>query len=468
MKKGDLLQLKIDDVAYGAEGIARENGRVIFVERALPGEEVTARIVKKRRDFARARPVSHIQLSPHRVEAPCSHIAYCGGCKWQDVDYLYQLELKHHIVAESLGRTGGFPDVTVHPVVPSPEILAYRNKMEFSFAANRWILPEEEDPLAKPRNYALGFHIPGRFDKILDIDRCWLQSDWANGVLELVKQFALDSGQPAWDTRKHTGFWRYLVLREGKKTDQRMVNIVTYDHKPGLMKELTGRLLADFPELTGIVNNVTSSSGGSAFGEKEYPLAGSQTIDEKLGDYLFEISANSFFQTNTLQAEKLFQIVIDYAHLAKSETVFDLYSGTGAISILVSKHASKVIGFEAIPGAVENAKRNAARNQVNNCQFILEDLKDTFRGVKDPVNRFGEPEVVIVDPPRAGMHPKTVAGLSSLRPGRIVYVSCNPTTFARDVKMLCDSEYTLIQVQPVDMFPHTYHIELVAQLELKG
>lgn len=467
MKKGDILQLKIDSVTYGSEGIAREDGRIIFVDRTLPSEEVEVAIVKKRRDYAVAKIVSFQKTSKQRIEAQCTHFGTCGGCKWQDVNYDYQLELKQQIVQDTMQRLGGFSDVQINPIIPSPEVFCYRNKMEFSFASHRWILPGESDTLLKPKDFSLGFHIPKRYDKVLDIDKCWLQSDWKNSVLNEAKDSAIDSGFPPWDSKTHSGFWRYLVLKEGKNTGQKMVNIVTFEHKPGLMKSFSEKLLSVIPDLTSIVNNVKESTGGSAFGEKEYLLHGSSTIEERIGDCVFEISANSFFQTNTRQAENLFKITRDFASLTEESIVYDLYAGTGTISIFLSPYAKKVVGIELVESAVENAQDNAVKNKVTNCEFVLGDMKDILGDVASFSTQHGKPDVIIVDPPRVGMHPKSVSAILALQPTRIVYVSCNPTTFARDASLLCNSDYSLIQIQPVDMFPHTYHIELVGQFELK-
>ena len=465
MKKGEIIKLEIESVAHGSEGIGRLHGLVVFVPGALPGEKVRARIVQKRRDYLRARAEEFLQRSPHRTDAPCPHFPACGGCKWQDVDYSYQLELKREIVAETLTRLGGFTDVPVHGTLPSPEIFGYRNKMEFSFSAQRWILLGEPDPLPKPRDFALGFHVPGRFDKVLDIDRCWLQSDRGNGILTAVKRFALESGLPAWNARTHTGFWRFLVLREGKRTAQLMVNAVTSEHRPDLIARLARTLLERDPDITSIVNNTTTSVGGTAFGEREFPVHGPLTIQERLGDFVFEISANSFFQTNTLQAERLYARALEFARLSGSETVYDLYSGTGTISLFLSRKARLVVGIEVIPSAVADARRNAERNGVENCEFVAGDIAKEMKQADEIARRYGRPDVVVVDPPRAGVHPRGIRGILRLAPKRIVYVSCNPSTFARDARLLADSGYRLLQVQPVDMFPHTAHIELIAELE---
>lgn len=463
MKNGDVIQVDVDDVAYGSQGVGRLDGRVVFVEGALPGECVDARVFKKKRDFAMARATSWYTKSPHRAIAPCKHFGTCGGCKWQNAEYEYQLELKQRIAAETIRRLGEFSGVPVHPTIPSPDKFAYRNKMEFSFSTKRWILPEEMDEPAKPVDFSLGLHVPGRFDKVLDIDKCLLQNDFCNEVLEIVKRFATESELPPWDTRSRSGFWRYLVMRIGKNTDQTMINIVTYEHNHDLMLDLKRRLLDSFPGITSFVNNVTTSSGGSAFGEVEYLLHGLSTIDEKLDNFVFSISANSFFQTNTAQALNLFTTAKEYSGISGNEIVFDLYSGAGVISILLSPFAKSVVGIELNPSAIKNARSNAILNKTSNCHFVQADLKDIGSEIGQ---EFGLPDIVVVDPPRAGLHPKAIQGILNMKPGRIVYVSCNPATFARDAKLICETDYQLIQVQPVDMFPHTYHIELVAQFEL--
>lgn len=465
MKKGDLVSLKIEDVTFGSEGLARTDGKVVFVPGALPEEVVEARIIKKKKDFARARVISFREKSLHRCDFPCAHFPVCGGCKWQDVAYDYQLELKRHIVAETLRRLGGFGELQVLSTLASDEIFHYRNKMEFSFSAQRWILPDEPDPLEKPKDFALGLHIPGRYDKVLDVDTCWLQSETGNRVLRIVKDFARESGLSAWDTHLHEGFWRYLVIREGKQTGETMVNIVTFAHEAPLLQKLADKLLQQLPQLTGIVNNVTTSKGGSAFGEKEYLLAGKPTINEKIGGHTFEISANSFFQTNPRQAERLYQKALDLAGLTGNEIVYDLYSGTGTISLFLSDYARHVIGVEVIESAVKDARNNALKNGVGNCSFVLGDVREEFRNIGNITEKYGRPDVLVLDPPRAGVHPKSLAGILALNPQRIVYISCNPATFARDAQALCRNQYHLQQVQPVDMFPHTYHVELVAKLE---
>ncbi len=467
MKKGDILTLKIESTAFGSEGLARYDGRVIFVSGAVPGERVEVQIVKKRRDYAKAKVVSFIHRSQHRQNAPCGHFPVCGGCKLQDISYPYQLEMKREIVAETLSRLSGIKAVQIRPTLPSPDIFGYRNKMEFSFSAQRWILTEETDPLQKPKDFALGLHVPRRYDKVLDIDNCRLQADPANGILNSVKKFAFDSRKPAWNAHNNTGFWRFLVIREGKNTGQIMVNIVTSEYDRLLIGKLSELLVKNYPDITAIVNNITTSVGGSAFGEKEYLLAGASFIEEKIGDFTFEISANSFFQTNTKQAEYLYNTVKEFADLSKKDIVYDLYSGTGTISIFLANLVKKVIGIEVIESAVENALRNTERNRIKNCEFILGDIREIFRDIDDLIGKYGVPDILILDPPRAGIHPKSLLGILALKPKRIVYVSCNPATFARDAKVLNDGDYNVIQVQPIDMFPHTHHIELVAQLDRK-
>jgi len=464
LRKGEEITLHIEDVAYGGLGVARVEGMVVFVEKGLPGQEVRARIVRKKSDYCTARIVDVLQPAPYEVPPRCEHFGVCGGCKWQHVDYSQQLRFKQAIVEDSLMRLGGFGDLSVESTLPSPDVFFYRNKMEFSFSDRRWLLSEEKEE--KPKEFALGLHVPKRFDKIVDIDACYLQSAESNVILNLVKEFARESGQVPWSATAHTGFWRHLVVREGKHTGQRMVNLVTSEINKPLMKALAEKLRSSGVPVTGVVNNINRSVGSTAFGEEEWTVWGSPTIEEKLGEYTFRISANSFFQTNTRQAERLYDTVMDFADFAGNEIVYDLYSGTGTISIYISDKVRQVLGIEVIESAVKDARLNKEKNRVENVEFVLGDVKDEMNRVAEILTVVGRPDVLIVDPPRAGLHPKSVKRIAEIAPDKIVYVSCNPTTLARDAAEW-KNRYQLKRVRPVDMFPHTYHIETVALLEKK-
>jgi len=463
VRRGEEIVLKIEDVAYGGLGVARVDGVVVFVEKGLPGQTVRARVVKKKSDYLTARILEVLEPADYEIPPQCSHFGVCGGCKWQNVTYEKQLEFKQKIVQDSLQRIGGFYGLSVQPTRPSPDVFFYRNKMEFSFSDRRWLLSNQEQE-EKPKDFALGLHVPRRYDKIVDIDACYLQSEESNALLNLVKEFAMTSGLSPWSTADHTGFWRHLVIREGKHTGQRMVNVVTSEKDEAVMARLSGRILESKISISSFVNNINRSKGSTAFGEEEWTVWGEPLIREKLGDYDFEISANSFFQTNTRQAERLYDTVIELADFSGEEIVYDLYSGTGTISIYISKLVRKVLGIEVIEAAVQDARRNKALNQVENVEFVLGDVKDEMKRMEELVDVVGRPDVLIVDPPRAGLHPKSVQAIQKLAPEKMVYVSCNPTTLARDLAEW-KNRYTLRQVQPVDMFPHTYHIETVVLLE---
>jgi len=463
VRRGEEITLHIEDVAYGGLGVARVEGLVVFVEKGLPGQTVRARVLKKKSDYLTARILDVLEPATYEIPPKCSHFGVCGGCKWQNVAYEKQLAFKQHIVQDSLQRLGGFYDITIQPTLPSPDVFFYRNKMEFTFSDRRWLLSNQEQE-EKPKDFALGLHVPRRYDKIVDIDACFLQSPESNVLLNLVKDFARESGLKPWSTADHAGFWRHLVIREGKHTGQRMVNVVTSEKNEAVMTQLAEKIRASGVPVSSMVNNINRSKGSTAFGEEEWTVWGEPVIREKLGDYEFEISANSFFQTNTRQAERLYDTVIRLANFSGEEMVYDLYSGTGTISIAISQRVRQVLGIEVIEAAVQDARRNKALNRVENVEFVLGDVKDEMKRVETLVDVVGRPDVLIIDPPRAGLHPKSVQAIQNMMPEKIVYVSCNPTTLARDLAEW-KNNYTLQQVQPVDMFPHTYHIETVALLE---
>ncbi|HNW59783.1 MAG TPA: 23S rRNA (uracil(1939)-C(5))-methyltransferase RlmD [bacterium] len=466
LRRGDLVELIPDDLALGGAAVARLDELVIFVEQALPGQKILARISKKKKNFAEAHLEKILQPAPHQIEPRCAHFGHCGGCRWQHLDYEQQLRCKQRQVEESLRHIGGFSGLEVQPTLPSPELYAYRNKMEYSFSPQRWV-PRHE--LGAPREEEtalyLGLHAKGFFDKIIDVQACHLLPPVTNDILHAVRQFAIDSGRPAYHARDHQGFWRFLVIRHARKTGELMVNLVASEYDQALARDLAARMQARFPGITSLLFSTTQSLAGVAFSEAEYLLAGKKTITEMLGPLVFEISSNSFFQTNTLQAERLYDIVVDYARLQPDETVYDLYCGAGTIALYVSHLVKKVVGFESVQAAVEDAQRNAAYNRIGNCSFVWGDLRDLIENTGETIARFGRPDVLIIDPPRGGMHPKTVAAVSRLAPERIVHVSCNPATLARDLKVLCAGPYRLTKVQPVDMFPHTAHIEVVVLLQ---
>jgi len=434
---------------------------VTFVKNAIPGQHVLARITKKRSSYLEARTLEVISDSDLAVDVPCAHFKDCGGCTFQNLDYEEQLAAKQLQVRDIFQRIGGFEDVPSEPILGCSDIFHYRNKMEFTFANRRWTTEDELE--SADTDFALGLHVSGRYDKILNIDECHIQSKKANGILDLVKKLSRELKLEPYDIKNHTGFLRYLMIRHTRNTNEIMVNIVTSREDTECLSPITNSLISQFPNINSIVNNITTRKAGVATGEHQVVLYGEETISEKLGDYEFSISADSFFQTNTKQTERLYEIIKEEAALTGNEIVYDLFCGTGSISIYLAKAAKMVYGFELVMPAVQDAMENAIQNKVKNAWFFAGDLANLFR--ENPEAKTLEaPDVMIIDPPRVGIHPKTVPDILQKAPLRIVYVSCNPATQARDVKELCVAGYELTKLRPVDMFPHTPHIENVATL----
>ena len=457
IKKGQELELTIESLAFGGKGITHVDGLAVFVERVIPGQRVLARIFKKKKNFAEAYPLKVLEKAPNEIEARCPAFGTCGGCRIQNLDYADQLKEKTRQVRDLIQRVGGFEDFQVPEALPSPQIFHYRNKMEFTFTDNPWRTHPEDEP--KP--LGLGQHIPGRFDKVINLDTCYLQQDILNEILRFVYQYALDHQWEPYNNRSHRGWARNLVLRYGEHTGEIMVNLVTRTFVRERMEAFKTAILAAFPQITTLINNITTRLSDVAVGEREVVLFGPGVIRDRLGGYEFEISANAFFQTNTHQAERLYAETLQAADLRGGEVVYDLYCGTGTISLFLAQQASQVYGFELIGDAVRNARQNAIDHGVGNVEFIQGDLKDVFSGKTAEIPAA---DVVVVDPPRVGLHQNVVRDILRLAPHRLVYVSCNPATLARDLKLFCEADYKLVAVQPVDMFPHTAHIETVAQL----
>ncbi|MBN1102581.1 MAG: 23S rRNA (uracil(1939)-C(5))-methyltransferase RlmD [Deltaproteobacteria bacterium] len=456
--KGKLIELSVEGLAFGGQGVARVDGFVVFIRGALPGDRVAALITRKKKAYAEARLTELLAPSPDRITAPCPYAGHCGGCQWQHLRYERQLVVKREHVRDAMTRIGTLPDVPVRDVIPSEESFGYRNKMEFSFSQRRWLLPEEMDTHPDDRGFALGLHVPGTFDKVLDVEACLLQPETGNRILRVVKSFARDSGLPAYGIKTHEGFWRFLTIRHSPRLDQWMVNVVTSEENQGTMASLTAALLEEISPIKTVVNNISARKAAVAVGERESVLWGEGTIRDRLGPFTFRVSANSFFQTNSLTAERLYAKIVDFAELRGSELVLDLYSGTGTIPIFLSGCTSGVIlGMEINESAVRDAERNCAANEIANCRFVIGDIREALAASEL------KPDVVIIDPPRAGMHPDVLARVMELAPDRVVYVSCNPPTLARDLALMV-KDYEVVEVQPVDMFPHTYHIEVVTKL----
>lgn len=465
MKRGDIVELRVEKFADRGKSLARVEGYVVFIDGAVPGDVVQARIGKQKRSFAEARVQTLLEASPLRTDPACTYFGTCGGCKWQHVAYEAQCEAKAQSVADALAFHGGFEGLEVLPTVPSPSTYGYRNKMEFSFGARRWLTEAEmASGETFDRSFALGLHVPGRFDQVLDIYECRLQPEIGTRLLNAVRDLAKAEGWAPWNVKRQSGYLRHLVLRMPAHTGELMVNLVTSWHEPDRMAVLADALRSRFPEVTTLVNTINSGVAQTAFGEEAHVVFGPGVVHDRIGRFTFQLAANAFFQTNTVQAERLYEAARQAAALEPEDLVYDLYCGAGAISLFISDDVRHVVGVELIEEAVENARVNARENGVENCTFVAGDLMRAFTG--DFVRRHGRPDVLIVDPPRAGMHPKVVRRIGELRPERFVYVSCNPMTQARDLKELGDI-YTIERVVPVDLFPHTHHVESVVSLRLR-
>lgn len=460
VKKGEQFEVVVSDIIFGGRGIAKINGFSVFIDQVAPLDVVVIQIFKKRKNYAEARVIQLIKPSPYRIQPPCFYSGFCGGCKWQFIDYKQQLISKRQHVKDALERIGKCADVLVHPTIPSEEIFGYRNKMEFSCSDRRWLLPQEmgvESVEGVDSDFALGLHVPGTFYKVIDILECLLQPKLGNLILNDIRKYMKESNAPVYGLRSHVGFWRFVMLRHSAAYDRWMVNLVTAGQDLGTVQPLADLLMKKYPEITSVVNNITARKAGIAVGETELCLAGDPYIKDRVGPFEFKVSANSFFQVNTRSAKHIFEIVKDYARLTGKETVLDLYSGTGTIGIFLSEAAREIIGIEIVESAIEDARNNCKNNGISNCRFICGDILKTF----DQIQK--QPDVIILDPPRSGMHKGVIKQILEISPDRMVYVSCNPTTLARDLEMMKD-RYAVVEVQPVDMFPHTHHIESITKL----
>ncbi len=457
LKKGTFVELTVDRVAFGGPGVARLDGLVIFVRGAIPGDRIRAQVYRKKKDYAEARLLEILEPSADRVVAPCPYSGHCGGCQWQHLRYGRQLEYKKEHVHDAIARIGAIPGVPVHDPLPSDRIFAYRNKMEFSFADRPWFIPgvERDDS-----PFALGLHVPGTFHKVIDVEACLLLEERGNEILRHVKAYAKESRLPAYGLKSHQGFWRFLTLRHSEAFREWMVNIVTSEEQRAFLEPLAGSLTSTYSNVKTVLNNITKRRAAVAVGEKEVVLSGPGTIDDRLGPFVFRISANSFFQTNPSSAQKLYNKVSEFAELEGSEVVLDLYSGTGTIPIFLAGKSKQVIAMEIATTAVQDGERNCKVNGIENCRFILGDIRESLAGLRM------RPDVLIIDPPRAGMHQDVLNRVMTISAGRVVYVSCNPATLARDLAEM-SREYEVVEIQPVDMFPHTFHVEAVAKLRRK-
>ena len=464
-----LEQVLVEDYAAEGKSLARVDGKVIFIEGAVPGDVVDIRLGKNKQDWAEGQAIQIREYSKDRVQPFCDHFGICGGCQWQMLPYEKQLAYKQRQVNDNLTRIGRISLPEISPIVGAEQTRHYRNKMEYTFATRKFI-PSDEfrkmkeegiDPDAQPG--AAGFHVRGFFDKVVEIDTCHLQDEPTNLIRKAVAAFGLEHEMPFYDIKRHTGWLRNMFVRNST-TGELMINLVLGYEDKARRIQLLDQLLQQFPQITTLLYTINGKRNDSLYDLDPQVYHGKGYIYEQLEDFRFKISPKSFFQTNTRQAERLYSITREYAELDGSQVVYDLYCGTGSIGIFLSKGAKKVIGVEVVEDAIADAKENAALNGLDHTAFFAGDVidicDDTF------FEQHGKPDVVITDPPRAGMHEKLVKKLLDIAAPTVVYVSCNPATQARDLALL-NEKYSVEKIQPVDMFPHTLHIENIAQLKLK-
>jgi 23S rRNA (uracil1939-C5)-methyltransferase len=466
-KKKNIQITNLELISAGAKGVSigrTKEGKTVMVANAIPGDVVNVQVTKSKKNYCEARVLDFVRYSPDRTDPLCMHFGVCGGCKWQNLSYEKQLEYKEKEVYSNIERIGKIEDFQKLPIYPSREQYNYRNKMEFSFSASRWLTPEEiqsgEEILDKE---ALGFHIPQQWNKVLDLKTCFLQKEPSNKIRNYIKKIALEQDLEFYDFKERKGFLRTLMLRSNSKNEFLVLLQFFRESKKEREKLLTC-IQQEFPEIKTLVYAINPKGNDSIYDLDIHVFSGEGFLTEEMEGLKFRIDAKSFFQTNYNQAVRLYEIARDFAGLKGDETVYDLYTGTGTIAQFISGRAKNVVGVEMVPEAIEAAKENAKYNNIQNCRFYCGDMKDIFTDEFISLN--GHPEIIITDPPRDGMHKNVVETIVRIAPKKVVYVSCNSATQARDLELMKE-KYEVIKVQAVDMFPQTHHVESVALLKLK-
>ena len=456
--------LEITGVAAEGKSIARWNDLVVFIPYGAPGDVADVKIDRKKHSFAEGHIVKLVKPSNDRVEPFCEHFGVCGGCKWQHLPYAEQLKYKQQQVADALQRIAKVPLPPINPILGSARTQYYRNKLEFTFSNKSWLTFEQLQSGKEFSNRnAAGFHIPGAFDKVLDINKCWLQDNVSNEMRLFIKDFALSHGITFYDIRNNCGLMRNMVVRTASTGEIMLVVVFGEDNKEAIARVMSA-VAERFPQITSLMYVVNTKVNDSLTDQTFVLFKGRDYIEEEMEGLKFRIGPKSFYQTNSLQAYELYKVARRMARLSGSELVYDLYTGTGTIANFVARQAHKVVGIEYVPEAIEDAKLNSKVNGIENTMFYAGDMKDLL--TQGFIEEHGRPDVMIIDPPRAGMHEDVVNVILNAAPQRLVYVSCNPATQARDIAML-DCKYRVVEVQPVDMFPHTHHVENVVAMELK-
>ena len=464
-----LEKIPILDTAAEGMAIARVEGMVVFVPYAVPGDVVDIRLYKKKKNYAEGRVVNFHSRSEHRIEPVCQHFGVCGGCKWQVMDYAAQLDAKQKQVRDNLERIGGVDCSGMRPICGSERQYHYRNKLEFTFSTRQWLTAEQMEAGVSTEWGALGFHIPQMFDKVLPIEECCLQQEPSNAIRRTVRDYAVAQGLECYDIRNHTGFLRNLVVRN-TSTGEWMVIVIVAQDDPDRLFPLLEHLKQSFPQITSLQYIINNKLNDSYSDLEVHTYAGADHIEEVMEGYAggkplhYVINPKSFYQTNSRQAQRLYSFVAEFAELKPEDTLYDLYTGTGTIAIFLADKCKKVVGIEYVEEAIADARVNAWRNGFGNTVFYAGDMAKVL--TEEFIAQNGRPDVVVTDPPRAGMHEKVVEQLLATAPRKIVYVSCNPATQARDLKMLAE-KYDVRRIQPVDMFPQTHHVENVAELILR-
>jgi 23S rRNA (uracil1939-C5)-methyltransferase len=467
-----LENITVLDASSDGQSVAKTEEYVIFIKGAVPGDIVDVQVTRKKSKYREAKTIAVKHKSEKRTDPVCKHFGVCGGCKWQNMDYKWQLFYKQKQVTDALTRLAKIELPEIQAIVPSKKVYHYRNKLEFTFSNKKWLTEEEiqdksltfEDGLGSNARNALGFHIPGLFDKILDIENCHLQEDPSNAIRNEVKKYAFENNLPFFDIREKLGLLRNIIIRSTSTGEWMVIVSFFYDDKM-VIENMLNHIADKFPQITSL-HYVINSKQNDTIGDLDITLfKGNDSIFENMEGLKFKISPKSFYQTNSDQAYELYKITRDFAAIKSTDTVYDLYTGTGTIANFVAHQAKKVVGIEYVPAAIEDAKVNSLLNNIENTAFYAGDMKDVLNDAFIKAN--GKPEVIITDPPRAGMHDDVTNKILEIAPQRIVYVSCNPATQARDLQLL-DSKYKVTKVQPVDMFPQTHHVENVVLLELKN
>ncbi|MFA6925107.1 MAG: 23S rRNA (uracil(1939)-C(5))-methyltransferase RlmD [Bacteroidales bacterium] len=460
-----IKNISVSDFAAEGKSIARVDGKVIFIDNAVPGDIVDLIIFKEKKNFSEAKVGNFIKYSPDRVDAVCEHFGICGGCRWQNLDYKAQLIFKQKQVEDNFQRIAKMEIPEVLTIIPSDEVYFYRNKLEFSFSNYRFLTKEDDLIDRDSKNLSgLGFHIKKHFDKVLDIKKCYLQKEPSNDIRQFIKEYAQKNNLEFFDIRKGEGFSRTLIIRTSNLGEVMVILAFYYENKENIEK-LLNNLNEKFPDITSL-NYVINGKKNDTISDLEIiAYRGKSYITEQMGDLKFKIGPKSFFQTNSKQALKMYEKVKEFAGIKNNEVVYDLYTGTGTIANFIAAQAIKVIGIEYLDTAIEDAKENSKINKIENTYFysgdVLKILNDEF------IINNGAPDIIITDPPRAGMHPKVVEQIKKISSNKIIYVSCDAATQARDIALLADS-YEIVKIQPIDMFPHTHHIENIVLLEKKN